>query len=348
MSVRDEFNALIKERILIKDGPYGTAIQKRRLQEADYRGDTGLTADQKGNNDLLNLTRPDVITDIANEYLDAGVDIFATNTFNATKISQGDYDAQHLVGDINRAAAKLLRDAVDERQEKDGRRRFICGAIGPTNKTLSISPDVNNPGFREVDFDEVKAVYREQIDALVEGGVDAILIETVFDTLNAKAAAMAAMEAGDELGRDLPIMLSMTLTDMAGRNLSGQTVEAFWYSVRHVRPLTIGLNCSFGATELRPHVAALAKIADAPVMVYPNAGLPNEMGEYDEEAETTATLVKAWAEQGYVNALGGCCGTTPEHLAAIAKAVADLPPRKVKSAAAAMRLSGLEPFTVAA
>ncbi len=346
MSVRDDFNALVKTRILIKDGPYGTAIQKRRLTEADYKGDSGLTADQKGNNDLLNLTRPALIREIADAYLDAGADILATNTFNATKISQGDYDAAHLVGDINRAAARVLRAAVDARG--DGRRRFICGAIGPTNKTLSISPDVNNPGYREVEFDGVKAVYREQIDALVEGGVDIILIETVFDTLNAKAAAMAVMEAGDDLGRDLPMMLSMTLTDMAGRNLSGQTVEAFWYSVRHVRPLTIGLNCSFGATELRPHVAALAKIADVPVMVYPNAGLPNEMGEYDEAAETTAKLTRAWAEQGYVNALGGCCGTTPEHIAAMKAAVDGIAPREVRPAAAAMRLSGLEPFTVAA
>ncbi|MGB3722066.1 MAG: homocysteine S-methyltransferase family protein [Pacificimonas sp.] len=346
MSVRSDFEALVAERILIKDGPYGTAIQKRKLTEADYKGDSGLTADQKGNNDLLNLTRPALIREIADEYLDAGADIVATNTFNATEISQGDYDAQHLVGDINRSAASILRGAVDARQ--DGRRRFVCGAIGPTNKTLSISPDVNNPGYREVEFDGVKAVYREQIDALVEGGVDIILIETVFDTLNAKAAAMAAMEAGDALGHDLPVMLSMTLTDMAGRNLSGQTVEAFWYSVRHVRPLTIGLNCSFGATELRPHVAALAKIADVPVMVYPNAGLPNEMGEYDEAAETTAALVRAWAEEGYVNALGGCCGTTPEHIAAMADAVKDMTPRDVATKPAAMRLSGLEPFTVAA
>ncbi|MGB7406198.1 MAG: homocysteine S-methyltransferase family protein [Pacificimonas sp.] len=346
MSVRADFEAEIASRILIKDGPYGTAIQKRKLAEADYKGETGLTLDQKGNNDLLNLTKPELIREIADEYLDAGATILATNTFNATSISQGDYGAEHLVEDINRAAAAVLREALDARA--DGVRRFLCGAIGPTNKTLSISPDVNNPGYREVDFDEVKAVYREQIDALVAGGVDIILIETVFDTLNAKAAAMAAMEAADDLGRDLPVMLSMTLTDMAGRNLSGQTVEAFWYSVRHVKPLTIGLNCSFGATELRPHVAALAKIADAPMMVYPNAGLPNEMGEYDEEAATTAALVKDWAETGWVNALGGCCGTTPAHIAAMRAAVDGMTPRDVSPKAAAMRLSGLEPFTVAA
>ncbi|MEO0500668.1 MAG: homocysteine S-methyltransferase family protein [Pseudomonadota bacterium] len=338
------------ERILVKDGPYGTAIQNYGLEEADYRGDLDLSADQKGNNDLLNLTRPDIIGAIANSYMDVGADILATNTFNATRISQGDYAAEHLVTDINRAAATILRDAVDART--DGRRRFVVGAVGPTNKTLSISPDVNDPGHREVDYDEMKAVYREQIDALAAGGVDAILIETIFDTLNAKAAAMAAMEAGDALdageGRDLPIMLSMTLTDMAGRNLSGQTVEAFWHSVMHTRPLTIGLNCSFGATELRPHVAALAKVADVPVLVYPNAGLPNEMGEYDEAPETTAALVAEWIEAGHVNALGGCCGTTPEHIRAMAAAAAKGAPRAVPMANPALRLSGLEPFRVAA
>ncbi|EMD83218.1 homocysteine S-methyltransferase family protein [Pacificimonas flava] len=346
MTIREEFNAEIADHILIKDGPYGTAIQNRKLTEAEYRGDTGLTQDQKGNNDLVCLTRPDLIREIADSYIDAGAVILATNTFNANRISQADYGAEHLVADINRAAARVLRQAVDART--DGIRRFVCGAVGPTNKTLSISPDVNDPGFREVDFDGMKSVYREQIDALVEGGIDIVLIETVFDTLNAKAAAMAAMEAGDDLGRDLPIMMSLTLTDMAGRNLSGQGVEAFWYSVRHVRPVTIGLNCSFGATELRPHVTALAKAADCAVMVYPNAGLPNEMGEYDEAAETTAGLVRAWAEEGLVNSIGGCCGTTPDHVAAIAAAVKACPPRRVPDPAPAMRLSGLDPFTVAA
>ena len=346
MTIREDFTATIAGRILIKDGPYGTAIQQRKLAEADYTGDTGLSDEQKGNNDLVNLTCPEVIGEIAESYVAAGADILATNTFNANRISQADYGAEHLVGDINRAAAGILRRVVDRQQ--DGVRRFVVGAVGPTNKTLSISPDVNNPGYREVDFDGMKSVYREQIDALVEGGVDAILIETVFDTLNAKAAAMAAAEAGDARGREIPVMLSLTLTDLAGRNLSGQNVEAFWHSVRHTRPLTIGLNCSFGATELRPHVTALAKIADAPVMVYPNAGLPNEMGEYDEAAETTAALVKAWAEERLVNAVGGCCGTTPDHIRAIAEAVADSPPRPLREAKAAMRLSGLEPFTLAA
>jgi 5-methyltetrahydrofolate--homocysteine methyltransferase len=348
MSIRDHFNAAAAERILIKDGPYGTMIQARRLDEDAYRGGLDLARDQKGNNDLLNLTQPDVIREIAEAYIAAGADVLATNSFNANRISQADYGAEHLVADINRAGAAILRKAVDAATIEDGRRRFVVGAVGPTNKTLSLSPKVHDPGYREVEFDDVKAVYREQIDALVEGGVDAVLIETVFDTLNAKAAAMAAMEAGDALGRDLPIMVSMTITDMAGRNLSGQTVEAFWHSVRHTRPLAIGLNCSFGATELRPYVAALSAVADCPVMAYPNAGLPNDIGEYDEAAETTARLVGEWIGRGFVNVVGGCCGTTPAHIAALAQAAADRPPRAIPHIAPAMRLSGLEPFTIAA
>ena len=346
MTIRETFMAEAAKRILIKDGPYGTQIQNRKLTEADYRGDTKLNRDQKGNNDLVNLTRPDVIEEIANAYVDAGAVILATNTFNANRISQADYGAEALVDDINQAAAKALRHVVDSRD--DGMPRFVCGAVGPTNKTLSISPNVNDPGHRDVDYDQMKDVYREQIDALLAGGCDIILIETVFDTLNAKAAAMAAMEAGDALGKEVPLMLSLTLTDMAGRNLSGQGIEAFWYSVRHTRPLTIGLNCSFGATELKPHVASLSKIADIPVMAYPNAGLPNELGEYDEAAETTAKLVRAWAEEGLMNAIGGCCGTTPEHIRAIAEAVKDCPPRKIPDVQQKMRLAGLDPFTLAA
>ncbi|MBZ6377926.1 5-methyltetrahydrofolate--homocysteine methyltransferase [Pacificimonas flava] len=346
MSVRDRFLTAAKRRILIKDGPYGTQVQARKLQEADYRGDLDLSADQKGNNDLLNVTRPKLIEEVAHDYISAGAHILATNTFNANRISQADYAAEHLVGEINRSAASILRKAVDARD--DGIDRFVCGAVGPTNKTLSISPDVNDPGHRDVGFDEMKAVYREQIDALIDGGCDVVLIETVFDTLNAKAAAMATMEAGEELGRDIPMMVSLTLTDMAGRNLSGQGIEAFWYSMRHARPLTIGLNCSFGATELRPHVAALSKIADAAVMVYPNAGLPNELGEYDEAAETTAALVKEWAGKGYVNAVGGCCGTTPTHIRAIADALEGCSPRRIPQIPPALRLAGLDAFSVAA
>lgn len=346
MNVREQFAALAAKRILVKDGPYGTEIQRRNLSEADYLGTLDLARDQRGNNDLLNVTQPGIIREIAESYIAAGADILATNTFNANRISQADYGTEHLVGDINRESARILREVVDSAE--DGLRRFVTGAVGPTNKTLSISPNVNDPGFREVDFDSMKAVYREQIDALLAGGADIILVETVFDTLNAKAAAFAAAEAGDELGRDVPVMMSLTLTDLAGRNLSGQTVEAFWYSVRHTNPLSIGLNCSFGATELRPHVQALARIADCPVMVYPNAGLPNELGEYDEEAATTAALVADWAAHGFVNAVGGCCGTTPEHIAALAKAMTEYAPRKLPRTEPAMRLSGLEPFTVAA
>ncbi len=240
MTISESFRAEAAKRILIKDGPYGTAIQGLGLAETDYRGDLALAMDQKGNNDLLNLTRAGDIAAVCDAYIAAGAVVLATNTFNANRISQADYGAEHLVGDINRAAARIIRECVDRATAVDGRPRFVCGALGPTNKTLSLSPRVSDPGFREVDFDGVKAVYREQIDTLVEGGVDIILIETVFDTLNAKAAAFAAAEAGEALGRELPVMLSMTLTDLSGRNLSGQTVEAFWHSIRHVKPLSVG------------------------------------------------------------------------------------------------------------
>ncbi len=298
--------------------------------------------DQKGNNDILNLTRPQAIAGIARAYIEAGADLLATNTFNANAISQADYGTEALVRDINLAAARILRAEADAATAEDGWPRFVAGALGPTNKTLSLSPRVEDPGFREVDFDGMKSVYREQIDALLDGGVDFILIETVFDTLNAKAAAFAAMEAEEARGARVPVMISLTLTDMAGRNLSGQTVEAFWISVQHVRPLTIGLNCSFGATELRPHVQILAAQADALLMVYPNAGLPNAFGGYDELPDTTGRLIHEWAEAGLINVVGGCCGTTPAHIAAISRAVKDLPPRPVPGHLPALRLSGLE------
>ena len=348
MTRSDQFRAEATRRILIKDGPYGTAIQALGLAEADYRRDLPLPMDQKGNNDLLNLTQPEAIATICDAYIASGADLLATNTFNANRISQADYGAEHLVADINRAAARITRDRADSATAADGRPRFVAGALGPTNKTLSLSPRVSDPGFREVDFDGVKAVYREQIDALVEGGVDFILIETVFDTLNAKAAAFAAAEAADALGRELPVMLSMTLTDLSGRNLSGQTVEAFWHSIRHVKPLTVGLNCSFGATELRPHVVALAKVADTLIQVYPNAGLPNDLGQYDEAPATTGSLVADWAAEGLINIVGGCCGTTPAHIAAMARDVARYSPRVIPIEPPAMRLSGLEAFSFAA
>ena len=348
ISAREAFTARAAQQILVFDGGYGTAIQAYKLQEADYRGDLTVTHDQKGNNDLLSITRPDIIGAIHTAYLDAGADMIETNTFSATKISMADYGCEHLVRELNLESARLARQCCDVAEAKDGRRRFVAGAVGPTNKTLSLSPDVNDPGYREIDFDYLKGVYREQCDALIEGGVDFLLIETIFDTLNAKCAAMAAQEAAGACGRDVPLMISMTITDMAGRNLSGHTVEAFWAAIRHVKPLTIGLNCSFGADLLRPHLAALSKQADALVMAYPNAGLPNDLAEYDELPETTAALITQWLDDGLVNIVGGCCGTTPAHIAAIAKAVEDRAPRVVPTQVVATRLAGLEQFVMAA
>lgn len=348
MSAADTLRTEAARRILIKDGAYGTLIQARRLAAADYCAGLDLIRDQKGNNDLLNVTQPDVVRSICEAFAEAGAEILATNTFNGNAISQADYGAEALVSDINRASAEIVREVADRHSAKDGKPRWVAGAMGPTNKTLSLSPDVNDPGYREVDFDQVKAVYREQVDALVEGGVDFILVETIFDTLNAKAAVMATLEAEQALGRELPLMISMTLTDLSGRNLSGHTVEAFWASVRHAKPLTIGLNCSFGATQLRPHLAALSAIADTLVMAYPNAGLPNELGEYDEAAADTARQVRDWAESHLVNIVGGCCGTTPAHIAAIAGAVRDCTPRAVPAACGGTLLAGLEPMLIAA
>ena len=346
-AARAAFVAAAHERILITDGAFGTEIQRCGLAEADYAGTLGLSHDQKGNNDILVLTAPHVIEAIHRAYFAAGADLAETNTFSANRISQADYGAEHLVREINLASARLARKVADEFTAADGRPRFVAGAIGPTNKTLSLSPDVNDPGFREISWDHLVDVYAEQAHALVEGGADFILVETVFDTLNAKAAVMAVRQVEAALGREVPLMLSMTLTDLSGRNLSGHTVEAFWYAVRHARPLTIGLNCSFGATQLRPHVRALSQIAETLIMVYPNAGLPNELGEYDEEPPTTAGLVREWAEHGQVNVLGGCCGSTPAHIAAMARAVAELAPRAMPEVPVATRLAGLEPFVMA-
>ena len=334
--------------ILIKDGPYGTAIQAAGLDEAGYRGETGLSRDQKGNNDLVNLTQPKLIASVCQAYIDAGARVLATNSFNANRISQADYGAEHLVHEMNVAAARVIRETVDAASARDGVTRFVVGALGPTNKTLSLSPDVNDPGYREVDFDTIAEVYREQAAGLIEGGADFILVETVFDTLNAKAAIFGVKALEVELGREIPLMLSMTLTDLSGRNLSGHTVEAFWHSVRHARPVTVGLNCSFGATQLRPHVRLLSGIADCLLMAYPNAGLPNDLGEYDELPEETAALVREWAEAGQVNILGGCCGNTPAHIAAMARAVKGLAPRKIPTVPVETRLAGLEPFVMAA
>ena len=348
MTAREQLLAEAATRILITDGAFGTEIQNCKLTEADYAGSLGLAADQKGNNDILALTRPDIPEAIHRAYFEAGADIAETNTFSANRISQADYAAEHLVREINLASAQLARKVADEFQVGDGRPRFVAGAIGPTNKTLSLSPDVNDPGFREIDWDFLVDVYKEQAAALIEGGSDFILVETIFDTLNAKAAIMAIRQLEADLGREVPLMLSMTLTDLSGRNLSGHTVEAFWYAVRHAKPLTIGLNCSFGATQLRPHVRALSQIADTLIMVYPNAGLPNELGAYDERPDETAAFVREWAEAGQVNILGGCCGSTPAHIAAIADAAQGLPPRALPVPEPRTRLAGLEPFIMAA
>jgi len=358
MSAREKLLAQAAKRILITDGAFGTEIQNCKLTEADYAGSLGLAKDQKGNNDILALTKPEIIESIHRAYFEAGADIAETNTFSANRISQADYAAEHLVREINVESARLARRLADEFEARDAkngiiRPRFVAGAIGPTNKTLSLSPDVNDPGFREVDWDTMVDVYKEQASALVEGGADFVLVETVFDTLNAKAAIMAVKQLEAELGRpnaprEVPIMLSMTLTDLSGRNLSGHTVEAFWHAVRHAKPVTVGLNCSFGATQLRPHVKALAEIADTLIMVYPNAGLPNELGEYDELPETTAALVGEWAQHGQVNILGGCCGSTPAHIAAMTAAVQGLAPRKLPVLEPVTRLAGLEPFVMAA
>lgn len=336
----EDLRKAASRRIVIKDGAYGTEIQRRKLEEADYKGDLDLSRDQKGNNDLLNVTRPDVITDICRSFVEAGAEILATNTFNANRISLADYGAEHLVEEINTAAAENTRKVADE---SDGD-RWVAGAIGPTNKTLSLSPDVENPGYREVDFDQMVDVYSEQIEALRDGGVDFLLIETVFDTLNAKAAIMAAGKTAP----DIPLMLSMTITDMAGRNLSGHSIEAFWATVRHAKPVTIGLNCSFGADKLRPAVAELSDIADTLVMAYPNAGLPNELGDYDEDPEATAAQVEKWLEQGIVNIIGGCCGTTPDHIAAMAQMAEGKEPREIPARQKETFLAGLEPMTIAA
>jgi 5-methyltetrahydrofolate--homocysteine methyltransferase len=336
-----------KERILILDGAMGTMIQRYRLDEAGYRGERfkDFARDLKGNNDLLVLSQPKIIGEIHNAYLEAGADIIETNTFNAQAISQSDYGLADIAYEMNVAAAKLAREAADSWTKKTpDKPRFVAGAIGPTNRTASISPDVNNPGFRNVSFDALIDAYATQARGLIEGGVDTILIETVFDTLNAKAAGFAVEQVFDELGVELPIMVSGTITDLSGRNLSGQTPEAFWYSMQHLKPFSIGLNCAFGAEQLRPSVDEVAHVADTLVSVYPNAGLPNEMGEYAESPAHMAATLDEWAKDGLINIVGGCCGTTPDHIRAIAAAVSKYKPRQVPQLAHKMRLSGLEPF----
>ena len=323
----------LKERILIIDGAMGTMIQRHKLEEADYRGERfkDWHTDVKGNNDLLSITQPEIIIGIHKEYLEAGADIIETNTFSSTTIAQADYDMQSLAYELNVASAKCARIAADEYTATyPGKPRYVAGAIGPLNKTLSLSPDVNNPGFRAVTFDEVAAAYTEQIKGLVDGGVDIILIETIFDTLNAKAAIYATKNyfRNNNLP-ELPIMISGTITDASGRTLSGQTLEAFYTSVAHANPLSVGLNCALGASEMRSHIEELSQIASCFVSAYPNAGLPNAFGEYDEQPHETAHIIEEWAANGWLNIVGGCCGTTPDHIKHIAEEVSKFKAREV-------------------
>lgn len=345
----------LQERILIIDGAMGTMIQRHKLGEADYRGDRfkDWPHDLKGNNDLLCITQPDIVKGIHKEYLAAGADIIETNTFNAQRISMADYHMQEVAYEINVAAAKIAKQAVEEFNKETGNKeaKFVAGALGPLNKTLSLSPDVNNPGYRALTFDEAMEAYYEQIKGLVEGGVDILLIETIFDTLNAKAAIFAAKKYFRDTGRDtsptgggregaLPIMISGTITDASGRTLSGQTLEAFYVSVMHAKPISIGLNCALGAKEMRSHIEELSQIASCYVSAYPNAGLPNAMGEYDEHPEDTAHYLEDWAKEGWVNILGGCCGTTPDHIKHIAEHVKDIKPRPLPVLSVEFGVSG--------
>lgn len=339
----------LSHRILILDGAMGTMIQALKFEEVDFRGELfkNKNTEIKGNNDILAMTQPDAICAIHKEYLAAGADIIETNSFNATSISQADYQMEEVVYDLNVACARVARKAADEYTSlTPDKPRFVAGVLGPTSRTASLSPDVNDPSFRNVSFDELVASYKEATSGLIDGGADIILIETIFDTLNAKAAIFAVETVFEESGSRLPIMISGTITDASGRTLSGQTSEAFWYSVRHANPISVGFNCALGATDLRQHIVSLSKIADAAISSHPNAGLPNEMGEYDESPAEMTEHLKEWAENGLVNIVGGCCGTTPDHIKAISQAVANLPPRQIPQIEPHMRLSGLEPFRV--
>jgi 5-methyltetrahydrofolate--homocysteine methyltransferase len=324
MDIKNE----LEKRILIIDGAMGTMIQRYKLAEEDYRGERfkDWPSDLKGNNDLLSLTQPHIVKEIHKQYLEAGADIIETNTFNSQKVSLADYGMQALAYEMNLAAAKVAKEAVKE----SGKQAWVAGALGPMNKTLSLSPDVNNPGFRALSFDDAVDAYYEQTKGLVDGGVDLLLVETIFDTLNAKAAIFAIKKYfRDTKKSTLPIMISGTITDASGRTLSGQTLEAFYTSVMHAKPLSIGLNCALGAKEMRPHIEELSQLASCYVSAYPNAGLPNAMGEYDEQPEETAHFLEDWAKEGFVNIVGGCCGTTPDHIQHIAQHVKKISPRKL-------------------
>ena len=338
-------DALFASRIVLLDGAMGSMIQTRGLEESDFRGERFKSHphDLQGDNDLLSLTRPDVIEEIHAQYFAAGADMVETNTFNSTAISQSDYRLEPVVTELNHAAATVARRAADKAEAATpGRRCFVAGAIGPLNRTLSMSPDVNRPDYRAVTWDQVVAAYREQIRALLDGGVDTLLVETIFDTLNAKAALFAIESVFDERGHRVPVMISVTITDASGRTLSGQTVGAFYNSVRHVKPFSVGINCALGGAAMRPYVEELAAIAGCYVTCYPNAGLPNAFGGYDESPADMARVLGEFAASGFVNLVGGCCGSTPAHIAAIAEAVRGLPPRKIPRPVPKMRLSGLE------
>ena len=346
--VYHRLKAAFAQRIHILDGGMGTMIQQYRLSEADFRGSlfTSHHKDLKGDNDLLVLTRPDVIEEIHRQYFEAGADICETNTFNATSISQADYELEHVVYELNKQAAIVCRRAADHvTQAQPHKPRYVAGALGPTSRTASISPKVNDPGFRNVSFPELVAAYKQQVSGLVDGGVDILLVETIFDTLNAKAALYAIEEYWEETGKPrLPLMISGTITDASGRTLSGQTTEAFYISMAHSKPLCIGLNCALGAPEMRPYLQRLSNIAECYVSAYPNAGLPNAMGGYDEKPDTTYGHMRDFATSGFLNMAGGCCGTTPAHIAAVARACEGVTPRKPQPPCPYMRLSGLEPL----
>jgi 5-methyltetrahydrofolate--homocysteine methyltransferase len=339
MNIREE----LEKRILIIDGAMGTMIQRYKLEEKDYRGVRfkDWHTDVKGNNDLLSITQPQIIEEIHLQYLKAGADILETNTFSSTTIAQADYDMQSIAYELNVASAKCARNAIEKflasPEGEDRKGAWVAGAIGPLNKTLSLSPDVNNPGYRAVTFDEVATAYTEQIKGLVNGGVDLLLIETIFDTLNAKAAIYAAKKFfRDNKLAELPIMISGTITDASGRTLSGQTLEAFYTSIRHAKPLSVGLNCALGATQMRPHIEELSQLAECYTSAYPNAGLPNAFGQYDEQPHETAHIIEEWAKEGFVNIVGGCCGTTPDHIKHIADYVKNFKPRQLPVVEAAL------------
>ncbi len=346
--IQSRLDEAARSGILVLDGAMGTMIQGLRLSEADFRGTrfADHPSDLRGNNDLLNLTQADAIEGIHRAYFDAGSDIVETNTFNANRLSQADYGLQDAAYEINVEGARIARKAAAAAEAADGRPRFVAGAMGPTNRTASVSPKVEDPGFRNTSFDELVGVYSEAANGLIDGGSDILMVETIFDTLNAKAALFAIEEVYESRGARLPVIISVTVTDMSGRNLSGQTVGAFWNSVRHTRPFAVGLNCAFGAADLRAHVADLSRVADTRVSAYPNAGLPNELGEYDERPETTAEHLGEWAKSGLVNIVGGCCGTTPDHIRCISEAVRPFAPRAIPEVPPRLRLSGLEAFEV--